>query len=111
MENAYLKEEESFEKQVDEVHDIKVPKNANVITSQVLYKVKELDDGSKIVKARIAPHGSKDKEKDGLTSSSAVCPLIGIRVLLSLATIFQFYLVKVDIKTPFLQAGEALRSV
>ena len=39
----------------------KVPKNSNVIASHVIYKVKKNDDLSLIMKARIAPHGKKDK--------------------------------------------------
>jgi len=71
--NAYLKEETSFTKTVTKVHVSDIPENANIITSHVLYKVKVLDDGSKIVKARIAPHGNKDDLKDNLKKSSATC--------------------------------------
>lgn len=63
-----------------------------------------------MVKARIALHGNMNEEKDGLSTHSAVCPPIGIWGSVSLATIFQFYVVYVDTKNTFLQTGEALWS-
>lgn len=110
-ENAYATEEDNFVKTCTKVHVSKVPNNANVIGSHVLYKVKELDDGSKICKARIAPHGNKDKEKHKLKKDSAACPPLGFRILLSICTIFHFYVSKVDIKSAFLQSGKATRDV
>ncbi len=61
--NAYMREEKIFKETVKEVYVTNVPKDVNVITSHVLYKVKVLDDHSKTVRARIAPHGNKDSEK------------------------------------------------
>eukprot|EP00171_Calliarthron_tuberculosum_P022021 IDg22021t1 len=71
--NAFEKEEKSFKKTVREVHVQNVPSNANVISSHVIYKVKILDDGSKLMKARIAPHGNKDRDKHSLKSDSSMC--------------------------------------
>ena len=78
----------------------KVPKNANVIGSHVLYKVKELDDGNKICKARNAPHGNGDKEKNHLKKDFAACPPLGFHILLSICTIFHFNISKVDLISP-----------
>lgn len=47
MHNAYDKEEESFKKTVQMVHVSDMPLDANVITSHVIYKVKNNDDGTK----------------------------------------------------------------
>lgn len=63
LQNAYKKEEESFKKTVQMVHVSKVPADANVITRHVIYKVKTNDDGSLKMKARIAPHGNKDNDR------------------------------------------------
>ena len=65
----------------------KVPKGSNLITSHVIYKVKANDDGPLKMKARIAPHGNKDKDRDLLKTDSAQCPSTGIRILVSIATI------------------------
>ena len=51
-------------KTVREVPVEKVPKNSNIITSYVNYKVKENVGGSLKIKARIAPHSNKNKDTD-----------------------------------------------
>ena len=61
------------------------------------------------MKARIAPHGNKDSEKDGLKTDSTSCPPTGIRALLSIATIHKWPLAKIDFKSAFLQTGDAKR--
>ena len=80
-----------------------VPKKANVVTSYVLYEVKRCDDGSLTLKARIAVHRNKDREKDSLKNDSATCLSVGSQTLLSLATIFSWTLGKIDFKSAFLQ--------
>lgn len=111
LSNAYEKEEESFKDTVEAIPISQVPDNANVITSHVIYKVKTNDDGSFKMKARIAPHGNKDLDRNQLKTDSAVCPTLGIRILLSLATIFMWCLAKIDFKRAFLQTGDARRDV
>ena len=101
--NAYAREEQSFKKIIHEVAVSQIPKKANVVTSHVLYKVKSCDDGSLTLKARIAVHGNKDREKKTLKTDSATCPPVGIRILLSPATIFSWTLSKIDFKSAFLQ--------
>lgn len=96
---------------VQEVHVSDIPSDSNVITSHVLYKVKAADDASKMLKARIAPHSNRDEEKEGLKTDSAVCPPLGIRILLSIAVLLYWYLVKIDVKSTFLQTGIAERDV
>lgn len=86
--NAYQKDEEAFMKTVRAVPVENVPPDANIITIHVIYKVKHGDDGSRIMKSRIAPHGNKDREKRSLKSDSSTCPPVGIRILLSLAVLF-----------------------
>ena len=111
LKNAYVKEEEVFKKTVRMVHKSKIPKYANIITSHVIYKVKINDDGSQKMKARIAPHGNKDKDRHRLKTDSATCPPTGIRLLLSLACIHKWNLAKIDFTSAFLQTGAANRDV
>lgn len=108
--NAYDKEERSFKKIVKDVPVSRVPKNANIVSSHVLYKVKKCDDNSLTLKARIAVHGNKDRDKHALKTDSATCPPVGIRILLSLSTIYRWTLAKIDFKSAFLQT-EARRDV
>ncbi len=94
-----------------EVRISQVPRDANVISSHVLYKVKILDDGTMILKGRIAPQRDKDQDKDNLKTDSSTCPPVGIRILLSLCNIFKWSIAKVDVKSAFLQTGAATRNV
>lgn len=87
------------------------PDLQNIITSHVLYKVKLCDDGTKIMKARIAPHGNKDSDKNIYKIDSTSCPPVVIRCLHSISTINQWPMMKIDFKSAFLQTGEALRDV
>ena len=109
--NAFKAEEERFLKECKVVPRSNVPKNANVIRSHVLYKMKERDDGSLTCKARIVPHGNEDSEKKNLKTDSASCPPLGMRVLFSFCNIFGWYLSKIDVKSAFLRTGPANRDV
>jgi len=111
IDNAYSKQEESFMEQVRSVPIGKVPRNANVISSHVIYKVKLNDDGTKEIKARIAPHGNKDRDRFNLKTDSASCSPVGVRILLSCSTLFKWKLAKIDFSSAFLQSGEAQRDV
>lgn len=114
-----MKEEGASKRPVKEVHVSKISINANFITSHVIYKVKEMDDSTKILKKRIAPHGNKNKRTFYLKKDSAVCPPLGICLLLdnkrqipsSLFVILQWSLVKVNAKSTFIQIGKAERDV
>ena len=109
--NAYSVEEYQFVKNSSQIHVSEVPDTANVISSHVLYKIKQLDDGSRLCKARISPHGNKDRERKDLKTDSASCPPLGIRIVLSTCLIFHWYLAKIDIKAAFLQSGAVDRDV
>ena len=88
--NAYNEEKAKFLKTVQKVSLDKIPKYSNIITSPVIYKFKENDDGSLMVKARIAPHGNKDKGKFNLKIDSSQCPPTGIRIAISISTIMKW---------------------
>ena len=109
--NAYDAEQSKFLQSVRRVHISHVPRNANIIRSHVLYKVKSLDDNSLLMKARIAPHGNEDRERYNLRTDSESCSPLGIRVLQSIAVIKKWFLTKVDILSAFLQSGPAERDV
>ncbi len=109
--NAYHDEEINFMKIFRSVSIDKVPNSSNVITSHVIYKVKANDDGTLKMKARIAPHGNKDKDRDLLKTDSVQCPPTGISILISIATIMKWPLAKIDFTSAFLQTGDAKRDV
>lgn len=62
-----------------------IPEKANIVNSHVLYTLKNNDDKSLTIKARIAPHGNDDKDKDILTIEFQPCQPSGIRIVLSVA--------------------------
>lgn len=84
---------------------------ANIIGSHTLYKVKQNDDGSLKLKARIAPHGNEDDLKDVLNKDCSTCPPTGLRMLESVASPFGWTVYKADVEAAFLETDEAQRDV
>ena len=109
--NAYKLEEEIFLKTVGPVSNDKILPGSNVISSHTLYKVKQNDDGSLKLKARIAPHGNEDNLKNILSKDCATCPPTGLRILESIASLYNWKLYKADVKAAFLQTGEVKTDV
>lgn len=93
------------------VHVSDIPKDADIITSHVLYKVKQRDDGTKMVKARIAPHGNEDDMKEELKKDSATCTPVRMRILQSISVIKGWLLCKIDFQSAFLQSDDVTRDV
>lgn len=112
LKNALESEHASnWEKAYIEIPDKEVPRDANVITSHVVYRVKTDEDGSRLMKARIVPHGNHDDEKDEVRKDSSNAPLFVVRLLLSLVTFLGFRNGTADIKGAFLQSGPIDRDV
>lgn len=99
--NSYKEIECSFVNSCTNIHNSAVPADANIISTHVLYKLKALDDGTKLCKSRIAPHVSNGRDHGDLKTDSASCPPLCFRVLLSICALLQFYVGKVDIKMHF----------
>ena len=76
--NAYHDEELNFLNTVREVPIHEVPKNSNIITSHIIYKVKENYDRSFKMKDRIALLKNEDKDKQTLKTDSSQCHPTGI---------------------------------
>lgn len=67
----YRNEELDFKKTIKLIQGDNVSKIAKTIRSHVIYKIRINDDHTMKVKARIAPQGPKDKEKDDLKTGCA----------------------------------------
>lgn len=52
----------------------------NVVTTHVVYKLKTGGDGTRKLRARIVPHGNREKEKDSIRkdSSSTYLDVVGL---------------------------------
>ena len=81
------------------------------MNSHVIYKLKYNDDKTLALKARIAPHGNEDDEKEILTTDCQTCPPTGIRIILSVASLFGWKIKRADAKGAFLKTGKAQRHV
>jgi len=77
-----------------------VPKNANIIGSHVVWRRKS--DGT--VKARICPWGHRDIEKAQLRTDAPCMSEEVFRLVLSLATEFEWTIAEMDITAAYLQA-------
>ncbi len=108
---AYKEEEEEFLKTVKRIPRKKVPRNANIIGSHTIYKLKRNDDESLKLKARIAPHGNEDSDTELLRTDCNMCSPVGVRVVYVVATIYGWIVIRIDGKTAFLQTGRASRNV
>jgi len=81
LSKAYDAEEETFIKTIKIIPRDDVPADANMVNSHVLYKVKQNEDGSLKLKARITPHGNEDDLKIVLPLDCAICPPTGMRIV------------------------------
>ena len=108
---SYRDQEIEFCKRVRRVPIPDIPAQANVIRSHVIYKVQVNDDSSLSLKTRIAPHGNEDSQKRDLRTECCMCPPSGIRIMLAVASMSLWLITKADVKSAFLQTGQAQRDV
>lgn len=92
-----------------EVDERDVPRDANVVGSHMIYKVKSEENERKRLKGRLCPHGNHDDLKGKIRSDSATAQWEVIRLLLSLVVILRFFIGCVDIKGAYLQSGSITR--
>lgn len=89
----------------------RIPPEENFISSHVIYKVKINDSKQLYLKERITPHGNEYSSWKDLQSYWTVWSPVGMRILLSIVSSFEFRLSKLDVKTSFIQTGHAKRDV
>ena len=112
LEQSFKKEHNSnWNDAYEEVAERNIPLDANVITSHVVYKLKSDEEGRKVLKARIVPHGNHDAEKDEIRKDLSTAQLFVIRLLLSIVTFLGFRLGMADIKGAYLQSGPVKREI
>lgn len=93
------------------VQEDSVPINANIISSHFVYKVKNEENGKKRLKARLCPHGNRDRMKDSVRKDSATAQFDVIRIVCSMATVLRLKLGCLDIKGAYLQSGPIRREI
>lgn len=95
----------------EEVTEASVPMNSNVLDSHFVYKIKIEEAGKKRLKARLCPHGNRDRMKGKMRNDSATARFDVIRLLLSTATLLDFSIGCIDIKGAYLQSGPITRTI
>lgn len=103
--------EDNWKETIEEVEEASVPKDANVIGSHFVYKVKNEEGNAKRLKARLCPHGNMDKLKGRIRSDSASVRFDVIRLMLSIATTKGFSLGCADVQGAYLQSGPIGRTI
>ena len=73
----------------EEVDERDLPAHANIISSHVVYKVKNEEGNTKRLKARLCPHGNRDREKGKIRTDSSNADFSLIRIMLSIARMLQ----------------------
>lgn len=93
------------------MHESTVPPHANVISSYVVYRVKNEENNVKRLKSRLCPRGNRNAMKGDIRNDASNTQFNMIRLMLSLACILQFALGCVDIKSAYLQSGPITREI
>ena len=89
-----------------------LPRRSNVISSHHFFHVKtDGEEGRLKLKCRLVLHGNRDSDKDSVRTDSSTAQFGCIRLLLSVATIFQFAIASLDISGAYLQAGDLGRDI
>lgn len=101
----------NWDKAYREVEERSIPRNANVISSHVVYKIKTEETGEHRLKARICPHGNKDHMKDYVRKDSATAQFNIIRLMLTMTTFFTMRMGVVDISGAYMQSGPIKREI
>ena len=106
-----MDKETKFIKTIINLPVINVPKNSNVISSDMIYKGKANDDESMRLKARIAPLETRNELNPHPKPTQLNVHPTGIRIMCSIASIMTWNFVKIDFMSAFLQTGDAKRDV
>lgn len=80
-----------------------VQENTNIISIHITYRLKQLDDNDLEMKARSAPHGNKDQDRETPKLYLTSDPPVSIPVVASVSTLFKWLLTKIDFSVPSLR--------
>lgn len=86
-----------------------VSKTANLMTSHIVYKVKNEEGSVKRLKARLCPYVNGDQERGRIRNDPANAQFGLICVMLSVACVLEFPTGCLDIKGAYLQSGPITR--
>ena len=113
LSEAFAKELQSWKDQkvYEAIPISSIPRGSNIVSSHVVYRWKDRNTPRERLKARIVPHGNRDRDREHLRSDSPSMKPEVLRVLCSYAVDMGFDLRAIDIKTAFLRTGQLDREV
>lgn len=89
-----------------------VPADSSIsISSHVIYKAKFEDGSALTLKVPIAPHGNDNSIRHELWSSSSMCWPVGMRTVVSIASLLRWSLNTMDVQSAFHETCQAARDV
>lgn len=98
---------EAYKEAIEE----EIPRDANLITSHVIYKFKTTEGGEHSMKARIFPHENKGKLKYEERKDSATAQVDATRLLPAMLTFLPMRLGVVNISGAYMQSGPINRDI
>lgn len=101
--NAYDAKKADLKRTVQPVPIGEVPNNANTISSLVICNVIMLDDLTLELKAGIFHHVNEDRLLQEQESDCEMCSPVGMRLIISVTSLYRWRLSKLDVKNAFLQ--------
>lgn len=93
------------------VHKRDMPRDANIITSHWVFKIKVNEEGTRALKARLVIHGNHDDDKDIIRKDAIAANMFVTRLLISIGTLLGFSFGVADIKGAFMQSGPICRDL
>lgn len=95
----------SWKDSYTEVTPSTIDKPAKVVSSHVIYKVKEGDDSQLKMKASLVFHGNGDRDRFSVHHDSLSADLSNVRLMISLAMVLDFKIATADVKGAYIQSG------
>lgn len=103
--------EENWNSAYTVVKSSELPRDANIIGSHTVYRVKEYDDGHLKMKARLVLHGNRDKDRFTFRKDSASADLAAVRLPISFSQILKSCIATADIKGAYMQSSPIKRTL
>lgn len=101
------REKKTFTKAVIRVSRYIVSCGANAMLSHTIYKIRANDGLVLLLKTRIAPLDNEGSIKAEIKLECCMCSLVEAHVILLVASLHKWCIVKLDVKPTFLQIGRA----
>lgn len=88
-----------------------MPRNANVIGSLFVFKIKEDESHHLKLKAHLALHGNRDRDRYSVRRDSDSADLSIVRLIILLTIILGFEISTTDVKGANMQSGPIQREI